>query len=110
MYTIQIPLDAKLFLLCLCPVNYDIRKRQQIFLGLAVILSKRIIALSWKKSWYTKLGLGVRVRVTLTTLPLGKITYTLRGKESLFNNIWGPFVKYLKEMDIAYLVAEPEDE
>ena len=105
---IQIPLDAKLFLLGLYPEKYNIRKGHRIFLEIGILLAKRIIALSWKKvgmpslnKWITELS---------TTLPLEKITYIIKGKESLFNNTWGPFISFLERRDIAHMIEEPGDE
>ena len=105
---IQIPLDAKLFILCLYPEVCNIRNRQKIFLELAIVLAKRVIATSWKKvgtpslkKWLSELS---------TTLPLEKITYTLRGKESLFNNICSPFIIYLENINMSHLLEAFEEE
>lgn len=39
-----------------------------------------------------------RLKVTkfTATLPFEKITYAIRGKILMFDNIWGPFVKFLR--------------
>ena len=86
-------LNAKPFLLGLYPEKYNIRKGHRIFLEIGILLAKIIIALSWKKvgmpslnKWISELS---------TTLPLEKITYIIKGKESFFNKIWGPFISYL---------------
>uniref|UniRef100_A0AAR2L8Q3 Uncharacterized protein n=1 Tax=Pygocentrus nattereri TaxID=42514 RepID=A0AAR2L8Q3_PYGNA len=47
---IQIPLDPKLFLLGIYPMNYKIRKRHQQFLEIGILLAKRVIAVSWKRT------------------------------------------------------------
>ena len=105
---IQIPLDAKLVLLGLYPENYNIRKGHRIFLEISILLAKRIIALLWKKVGMP--SLNTWISELSTTLPLEKITYIIKGKESFFNNIWGPFISYVERTDVAHLIEEPGDE
>lgn len=36
----------------------------------------------------------------LSRLPLEKITYTLKAKQHVFENIWSLFITYIKDLDL----------
>ena len=40
------------------------------------------------------------MRQMLTSLPLERITYILKGKQQIFENIWKPFINYVKDLDL----------
>ena len=70
---IYIPLDPKLCILGIEPVNHTVTRQQQSFLDIGFLLDKRAIALLWKnavkptaRKWILELSI---------TLPLEKITY-----------------------------------
>lgn len=86
-------LEPKLFLLGIYPPNRNIRKKHGLFLDTGLLLAKRVIALALKDvdrprkgRWFSELT---------ATLPVGKITYAIRGETLMFENIWGLFVKFL---------------
>lgn len=104
---IQIPLVPHLFILGLYPHNLKLKKYQQIFLDLSVLMAKRVIALSWKstsspsvKRWLTELS---------STLPLEKITYTIKHQQHNFHQIWDPFVCYVSRTDLSHVMEASGD-
>lgn len=44
-----------------------------------------------------------------TTLPMEKITYIIKGKLSLFQNIWGPFMEYMESVDLSNVGNEADE-
>lgn len=86
---VHLLLEPKLFLLGIYPPNCNISKNR-LFLDIGLLLAKRVIAVAWKDvdkgRWFSDLT---------ATLPLEKITYAIRGKISMFENIWGPFENFL---------------
>ena len=40
------------------------------------------------------------MRQILSSLPLERITYILKGKPQIFENIWKPFINYVKDLDL----------
>jgi len=36
----------------------------------------------------------------LSSLPLEKITYILKAKQHVFENIWSPFINYIKDFNL----------
>uniref|UniRef100_A0A1A8URJ6 Reverse transcriptase domain-containing protein n=1 Tax=Nothobranchius furzeri TaxID=105023 RepID=A0A1A8URJ6_NOTFU len=94
----EVPLDAKLFLIGLCPNEYAYSKCQRVFLDLSLMVAKKCIAMAWKslhrptvKDWMKQM---------LQVMPLERITYILKAKQHLFDEIWTPFLTYIKRMDI----------
>lgn len=62
---------------------------------------KRVTALSLKfPNWIKKMS---------TTLPMEKITYIIKGKRSLFQNIWGPFMEYMESVDLTNVENEADE-
>uniref|UniRef100_A0A1A8RRR0 Reverse transcriptase domain-containing protein n=1 Tax=Nothobranchius rachovii TaxID=451742 RepID=A0A1A8RRR0_9TELE len=94
----EVPLDAKLFLIGLCPNEYAYSKCQRVFLDLSLMVAKECIAMAWKslhrptvKDWMKQM---------LQVMPLERITYILKAKQHLFDEIWTPFLTYIKKMDL----------
>uniref|UniRef100_A0A1A8LJG6 Reverse transcriptase zinc-binding domain-containing protein n=1 Tax=Nothobranchius pienaari TaxID=704102 RepID=A0A1A8LJG6_9TELE len=94
----DVPLDAKLFLIGLCPNEYAYSKCQRVFLDLSLMVAKKCIAMAWKslhrptvRDWMKQM---------LQVMPLERITYILKAKQHLFDEIWTPFLTYIKRMDL----------
>lgn len=104
---IQIPLVPQSFMLGLYPDNLKIKKYQRIFVDLSVLMAKIVIALSWKNirspsvsRWLSELS---------TTLPLEKITYTIKHQQHNFHQIWDPFICYVLGTDLSHVMEEHGD-
>lgn len=105
---IKLHLEPKMFLLGIYPANCNIRKKHRLFLDRGLLLAKRVIATAWKEVDRPRIG---RWLSELTaTLPLEKITYAIRGKQPIFDNIWGPFSNFLANKDLSRLMEIPGDD
>lgn len=94
----KIMLDPKLFLFGLYPGNNKYLKNEQIFIDLSITIAKKCISLFWKRTFRPT---AVHwMQQMLSTLPLEKITYTLRGKQEIFESIWNPFIVYAKDQSV----------
>lgn len=76
-------------------------------LDLCLLLAKRVIALSWRST--SKPKFTHWIKEMSTTLPMEKITYIIKGKLSLFQNIWGPFMEYLESVDLSNVGNEADE-
>lgn len=95
---IKLALDPKLFILGIYPDGHRMSRKIITAIDLCLLLAKRVIALSWKST--SKPKFINWIKEISTTLPMEKITYTIKGKLSLFQNIWGPFMEYLECVDL----------
>ena len=102
--SIEIKLDPKLFLLGLYPPGHRIKRSEIIFLDLGLLQAKRTIALSWKKMG--KPSIGHWFKELTVCLPLERITYTIKNKQELFEEIWGRFIQYVKYKDLSRLTGD----
>lgn len=94
----QIILEPKLFLLGLYSEKHNYTKNELTFIDLSLLNAKRCIALFWKKTCRPRGTLWLRQM--LSALPLERITYVLKGKQGLFENIWNTFIDYVKDLDL----------
>lgn len=99
---IQIPLVPRLFILGLYPYTLRIRKSQKMFLDLGLLLAKRLVAINWKD--IIRPSIGRWLSELSTTLPLEKITYTIKHKMHLFHQIWDPFIEYIAKTDLTDII------
>lgn len=105
---IKLHLEPKMFLLGIYPANCNIRKKHRLFLDIGLLLAKRVIAIAWKEVDRPRIGRWLSELTT--TLPLEKITYAIRGKQPIFDNIWGPFNNFLANKDLSCLVEISGDD
>lgn len=54
--------------------------------------------------------LGKWILELTTTLPLEKITYMVKDKQSTSDNIWGPFKGFLENKDLSHIMEAPVDD
>ena len=64
--------------------------------------AKRVIAIAWKEMDRPRIGKWFSEM--MATLPIEKITYAVKGKQPIFDNIWGPFRNFLANKDLSRLV------
>lgn len=94
----QILLDPKIFLLGLYPEKHNYSKNEQAFIDLSLLNAKKCIALLWKK--IHRPSATQWIRQMLSSLPLERITYILKAKQHIFENIWRPFMNYVNDLDL----------
>uniref|UniRef100_A0A8D0A163 Reverse transcriptase domain-containing protein n=1 Tax=Sander lucioperca TaxID=283035 RepID=A0A8D0A163_SANLU len=78
--------------------SITIQKNERTFIDLSLLNAKRCIALFWKKTCRPRGTLWLQQM--LSALPLERITYVLKGKQGLFENIWNTFIDYVKDLDL----------
>ena len=94
----QIVLDPKLFLLGIHPETHNYSKNDRVFINLSFLYAKKCIAMLWKNNH--RPSTVQWLRQMLSNLPLERITYILKGKTHIFENIWKPFINYVKDLDL----------
>ena len=102
--SITIVPEPRFFLLGLYPDGHKIKRSEQMFIDICLLQAKRIIALTWKRpgkpsiaQWFRELSL---------CLPLEKITWMLKDKPEVFQEVWGCFIHYIKNNDLVHLMEE----
>lgn len=101
----QILLDPKLFLLGLYPEKPNYSRDERVFIDLSLLYAKKCVALLWTKSH--RPSTTQWIKQMLSSLPLEKITYILKAKQHIFENIWSPFINYIKDLNL--MEEEVED-
>ncbi len=91
-------LDPKLFLLGLYPEKQNYSRSEKAFIDLSLLYAKKCIAPLWTKTH--RPSTTQWIRQMLSSLPLEKITYILKAKQYVFENIWSPFINYIKDLDL----------
>ena len=86
------------FILGLYPKNPKYTKVEQVMIDTCLLHAKKSIALFWKKSSRTTITYWVKQM--LITFPLEKITYIQKGKQELFEKVWGPFDRFVKGVEL----------
>ena len=94
----QVLLDPKLFLLGLYPEKHNYSRNERAFIDLSLLYAKKCIALLWKK--ICRPSTTQWIRQMLASLPLERITYILKAKRHVFEDIWSPFITYIKDLDL----------
>lgn len=92
--SVMVPLEPKIFILHLYPPNLKLRRKEYTLVDLCILQAKRLIALNWKKTYRPSIKEWVTGMATCVAFE--KITYTLRNRQNVFEEIWKPFVAFLK--------------
>lgn len=93
-----IPLNPKLCVLGVYPVNCILTSREFEMVDLCLLQARHSIAMCWKNVKGPTLCLWLR---NLTSsLALERLTYIIRRKTSAFNDIWERFLNFVKHGDI----------
>ena len=94
----QIVLDPKLFLLGLYPEKHNDSRSEQAFIDLSLLYDKKCVALLWKK--IPRPSTTQWIRQMLANLLLDRLSYILKAKQHVFEDIWSPFISYIKDLDL----------
>ena len=95
----DIPMDPRLFILGLYPKSHNYSKNDQIMIDMCLLHARRSIAISWKN--IKRPSVSHWVRQMLAIFPLERVTYIKTGKQDLFEQIWSPFIAFVKNIDFS---------
>lgn len=90
-----IPLEAKLCLLHIYPVNVVLNASQCKLIDFSLIQVKRVIAFAWKST--QRPCSSQWIKEMSTNLALEKLTYIIKDKLHVFNKIWIPFIQFVNK-------------
>ena len=104
MLNVRLPLDPKFFILGLYPETLVVRKerKKQILLDMSLLQAKRTIALSWKNIQRPKASHWLREMSSCCAME--RITYILKNKGEMYNEVWGPFILLLRDVDVSEML------
>jgi len=103
----KLPLDPKLFLLGIYPTIPHLQSKESKFVDMCILQAKRIISFNWKNVDGPRIGRWVKEMALNMTME--KITYIIRRKQHVFDNIWRPFMTFLKhDANIGNLLQQEE--
>lgn len=94
----DIPLDPGFFILGLYPEHHKYAKSERIMIDMCLLHAKRSIAMFWKKT--NRPSITYWIRQMLTIFPLERVTYIRRRKQDMFEKVWGPFIVFVKSIDL----------
>ena len=103
--SINVTPEPKFFILGLYPVGHKFRRSERMFIDICLLQAKRVVALSWKSP--DKPSIAMWFRELCLCLPLEKITYTLKDKLEVFQEVWGHFIRYIKGNSLMHLMERP---
>lgn len=93
-FHINVPLNAKLCVLGIYPLNFIQRQKQTMLLNFGLLQARRVIALNWKsadapsmKQWIKELS---------ECLGLERLTYIAKGKQKQFVHLWEPYMSIVE--------------
>lgn len=93
-----------MILLHLYPKNLKLNPQQSTFIEYAILQAKRMIALSWKKP--DPPVIGTWLKAMMQCMAMEKITYFIKNKMSVYEEIWKPFNYYINNNNIGHLLQE----
>lgn len=100
----RLTLSPALFLLSLYPVKHKFGESDCTFIDIGLVTAKRCVAQAW--IYIHRHTVNQWLKQMLGSLPLETITYILKTKQHLFENIWGTFMDYMKNLE---LTEDPAD-
>lgn len=95
----QLTLDSKLFIRALYPEKHKFTKTVSSFINFTSLIAKRCIALNWKN--INGPSASQWLKQMLSSLPLERIMYICKLKQHVFERIWGPFIEFVKDLDLS---------
>ena len=103
----KLPLDPKLFILGIYPTDCQLQSKEFKLVDMCILQAKRIIAFNWKcvdgpriEKWIKEMA---------SSMSMEKITYIVRRKENVFDEIWSPFINFLRyNVNVGILLQQEE--
>ena len=96
--SVDIPICPQPCILGIFPENFKVHKKIESMIIYSLLQAKHTIALCWKnpdkpdiKMWYRELS---------NCLALEKLTYAIKGKPELFQEMWGQFMQYMRNIPL----------
>lgn len=103
----KLPLDPKLFFLGIYPTIPHLQSKESRFVDMCILQAKRIISLNWKDVDAARIGRWMKEMASNMTLE--KITYIIRRKQHVLDNIWRPFISFLRhDANVGNLLQQEE--
>ena len=91
---IKLSIDPKLCIFGVFPVNHNLSKANKSMITFCMLQAKYTIAKAWKST--TKPSISVWLAGLSDSLALEKLTFTLKGKYLIFDNMWRSFMVFLE--------------
>lgn len=79
-------------------INRNLKLIQYKFVDMCILQAKRIISLNWKNVDAPRIGRWIEEMASNMTLE--KITYIIRWKQHVFDDIWRPFRRDMMLMSV----------
>lgn len=98
------PLNGKLCLLHMFPDSFKCDSKKRKLVNFCLLQAKYVIALKWKDT--ERPGVNQWIRLMTSNLALEKLTYMAKGNLEDFTEIWLPFLRYVKDLDITFCQTE----
>lgn len=90
----KLPLVPKLFLLGIYSTIPQLQSKESRFVDMCILQTKLIISLNWKNVDGPRIGRWIKEMASDMTME--KITYIIRWKQHVFDDIWRPFICFLR--------------
>ena len=90
----KLPLEPKTCILGLYPRTPVLKTVEIKFIDMCMLQAKRTIALGWKNVNGPRIGTWLRQMSS--SMSMEKLTYIVRKKADMFENIWSPFIYFLQ--------------
>lgn len=90
----KLPLDPKLFILGIYPISPLLQSKEVRFIEMCILQAKRIIALNWKNINEPRIGKWIKEMAS--NMSMEKITYIVKKKQNMFEDVWRPFTNFLR--------------
>lgn len=100
----EFPLEPSFIILGIPPKKSRCTTNDLLFVNICILQAKRLIASHWKDM--RPPSVGQWIKTMLSTLPLERITYLLKGKKDKFESIWRPFVQFVERTNLIEDQAE----
>lgn len=103
----KLPMDPRFFLLGIYPTTPQLQSKEARLVDMCILQAKRIISLNWKNVDGPRIGRWIKEMATNMTME--KITYIIRRKQHVFDDIWRPFICFLKhDANVGNLLQQEE--
>ncbi len=103
----KLPLDPKLFILGTYPTIPQLQSKESRFVDMCILQAKRTISLNWKNVDGPRIGRWIKEMALNRTME--KLTYIMKRKQHVFDDIWRPFIFFLRhDANVGNLLQQEE--
>lgn len=108
MVFVNLPMKPEIFVLGIIPENIIDHGSTRKLVDISILQAKRLISLYWKK--VEKPSIVQWINNMSFCLAMEKITYILKGKTSLFEKIWTPFISFISNSNFGNVLNETRED